>query len=112
MYLVEEQLSTLLFPHVHHLHGHLPPAELLSGDADHTCRTFTDLHKVLQRRSRVPRVHHHLQRRLELVVTHLWRAAIRRCRRCGRLLGGGGGGGVSRGACGGGAGLVQEHRGF
>lgn len=102
VYLVEQQLAALLLPQVHHLHRHLSPAVSLPGEAHHTCRPLPDLHKVLQSHPRVTRVHHHLQRRLKLLVSHL-PAATRS-----RLLRGGGaeaGGGVSGGACGGGAAL-------
>lgn len=100
LYLVEEQLPALLLPQVHHLHRHLSPAVFLSGDADDACGPLPDLHKVLQSHPRVSWIHHHLQRRFELLVSH-FHASIR----C-RLLGGGGaeaGRGGSRGVYGGGA---------
>lgn len=102
VYLIEEQLSALLLPQVHHLHRHLSPAMSLSGDADHPRGPFPNLYEVLQICPRVTRVHHHLQRPLKLLVSHL-HASVGY-----RLLSGRGAemaGGVSRGAGGGGAGL-------
>lgn len=90
--LVEEQLSPLLLPQVHHLHGHLAPAVPLAGNAHHTGGPLPDLHKVPQSRPRVPRVHYHLQRCLELLVSHL-PASAGRCQ-----LGEGGGARAGRGS--------------
>lgn len=84
-YLIEEQLSSLLLSKIHHLHCHLSPTVLFPGNADHTCGPLSNLHKVLQSHPWVSRVHYHLKRRLELLVGHLWRSAVRSS-----LLGGGG----------------------
>ena len=85
--LVKEQLPALLLPQVHHLHGHLPPAVALACDADYARRTLADPHKVLQRGAGVPGAHHHLERRLELLVGHPGGPGAGP----GRGLGGGGG---------------------
>lgn len=99
LYLIKEQLPALLLPQVHHLHCHLSPTVFLPGNADNTCGPLPDLHKVLQSHPWVSWIHHHLQRHLELLMSHL-HTSIR------YLLGGGGAGGtggLSRGVCGGGA---------
>lgn len=70
LYLVKEQLSPLLPPQVHHLYRHLSATVLLSSNADHPRRALPNLHKVLQVRSWIALVDHHLQGRLELLMGH------------------------------------------
>jgi len=52
-HLVEEQLSPLLFPEVHLLHGHLLAAVLLAGDAHDARGALADLDEAVQVLARV-----------------------------------------------------------
>ena len=47
-HLIKEQLSPLLFPEVHLLHGHLLAAVLLAGDAHNACGALSDFDKAVQ----------------------------------------------------------------
>lgn len=57
-----------MLPQVHLLHGHQLPVGLHRGDAHDPRGPLTDLYVVVQEGPRISRIHHHLQRRSELLV--------------------------------------------
>lgn len=70
MYLVEEQLPSLLFPEVHLLHGDLLFRVLLGGDAHDPRGALPDLDEVVQVLPGVSGADHELQGSSELFVGH------------------------------------------
>lgn len=92
-HLVEEQLAPLLLAQVHLLDGHQLAGALDSGDADDAGGALADLDEVVQVGAGVAGIHHHLQRRPELLVGDalglaLGRAGLLRPRRGRRGAGG------------------------
>lgn len=69
-YLVEEQLTSLLFAQVHLFDSDQFPTAFDSSYADDAGGSFANFNVVVQEVARVSRVHHHLQRRTELLVRH------------------------------------------
>jgi hypothetical protein len=69
MYLIEEQLSPLLFPQIHLLHGNLSPCCAISGDTNYSCRAFSYFYKGVQILPRIAWTHNHLQCGTELNQT-------------------------------------------
>lgn len=67
-YLVEEEFSTLLFPKVHLLYGDQFPCGLDCGNTHDSSGSLSYFNVVVQIGSWIPRIHHHLKCRSELLM--------------------------------------------
>lgn len=79
---IEQQLSPLLFPQVHHLDGDATARARVCGSAHDTRASLTDFTKPTQGRARVAFAHHQAESSPELasvniaIIYHMYSATI------------------------------------